>query len=95
MKVQVADGLAGLLAAVGDHTEVSDPQVMGHLGDDLKDMGRHRGVFPVDLPAGADVGLGDDQEVDGSLGVDVVEGIDLFVLIDLVGRDLARRNVAE
>ena len=41
------------------------------------------------------MGLGNHEKMGGRLGVDVVEGIDLLVLIDLVGRNLTRRNLTE
>mgnify|MGYP006927295151 CR=1 FL=1 len=63
--------------------------------DDLKGVGHHGGIFRGDLPAGADVGLGDDQEMGGRLGVDVVKGVHQLVLVDLVGGDLPRRDLAE
>jgi hypothetical protein len=36
--------------------------------------------------------LGNDQEVNGGLGVDVIKGIDLLVLIDLFGGNLSVYN---
>ena len=39
--------------------------------------------------------LGDDQEVGGRLGIDVIEGEALLVLIHLVGRDLSRDDLTE
>ena len=68
MEVQVMDGLSGLLAAVGYHPEIGDAHLLGHLGDDGKGMGHHTGVVRGDLAAGADMLLGDDQEVVGAWG---------------------------
>ena len=65
-----------LRAAVGYHPEVGDAQLLGDLGDHLKAVSHHSGVLRGDLPAGADVDLGDHQEVGGRLGVDVVKGVD-------------------
>ena len=39
--------------------------------------------------------LGDNQEVGGSLGVDVIKGEADLVLIDLVGRDLTFGDLTE
>ena len=41
------------------------------------------------------MGLGDDQEMGGRLGVDVVKGVHQLVLVNLVGGDLPRRDFAE
>ena len=41
------------------------------------------------------MGLGDDQEMDGSLGVDVIKGIAEIILVHLVGGDLPLDNFAE
>ena len=73
-----------LRAAVGYHPEVGDAQLLGDLGDHLKAVSHHSGVLRGDLPAGADVDLGDHQEVGGRLGVDVVKGVDgvSYTLLD-------------
>ena len=39
--------------------------------------------------------LGDDQEVGGGLGVDVVEGVDQLVLVDFFGGDVPGDDLAE
>jgi hypothetical protein len=44
---------------------------------------------------GLDVPLGDDQEVERSLGVDVLEGEDLIVLVLDIGGCLAGHDAAE
>ena len=81
--------LPGLLADVGDHPVALKTQLLGHLGDDGKDVGHHSGIFGSDLSHGSNVSLGNHQKMGGRLGLDVVKGIDRIVLIDLVGRDLA------
>ena len=93
--MQVGHGLAGLRAAVGHHAEVADAQTLGDGGDDLKDVGHHTGVLGGDLTAGGDVLLGDHQEVDRSLRVDVVEGKDALVLVHLAGGDLPRGDLTK
>ena len=93
--MEVGHRLARLRPAVGHHPEIGNALLPGHLGNDLKGVGHHGGVVRRNLPAGAEVGLGNHQEVGGRLGVDVLKGVDQLVLIDLVGRDLARRDLAE
>ena len=44
MEVQMPHALAGLLADVGHHTVALQAQLLGHIGDDLKDMGNHSAV---------------------------------------------------
>ena len=87
--MQVEDALSRLLPAVGHHAEVGDALLLGDLADDLEAVGHHGRVFRGDGTAGLDVGLGDHQKVCGGLGIDVVEGIDLVILIDLLGGDLS------
>ena len=87
--MQVEDALSRLLPAVGHHAEVGDALLLGDLADDLEAVGHHGRVFRGNGPAGLDVGLGDHQKVRGGLGVDVIEGIDLVILIDLLGGDLS------
>ena len=68
---------------------------MGHLGNGLKAVAHQVGVPLGNLPAGGHVGLGNDQEMDGSLGVDVIKGIAEIILVHLVGGDLPLDNFAE
>ena len=87
--------LAGLLAAVGHHT-VAFPAMLGaDAGDGGEDMGHHPGIFRGDLGRGGDVLLGDDQEVGGRLRIEIIEGEDLIILVQLVRWDLAGCDLAE
>ena len=54
----------------------------------VSNCGVQAGQSVVQLPAGADVDLGNHQEVDGGLGVDVVKGHAFLIPIDDVGGDL-------
>ena len=73
MEVQMMDALAGLLADVGDNAIALQTQLLGDLGDDGEDMSHHGGIVLGHFGHGGDVGFGDDQEVGGSLGVDVIK----------------------
>ena len=93
--MQVVDALARLLPDVGDHAVAVQTQLLRHLGDDFENVGNHGAVVPGHLGHRTDVGLGDDQKVGGCLGIDVIEGVALLVLIDLVGGDLPGADLAE
>ena len=97
MKVNVIDGLGAVLTAVGDDAEaVAQFLFLGNLGDDLEDMGDRCAVFGRDVGGGiGDVGLGDDQNMNRRHRVDVLEGEDGFVLIDLGGGNIALCDFAE
>ena len=88
-------GLARLLPDVGHHPVALQAQFLGHLGDDGEDVGHHGGILRGDLRHRCNVGLGNHQEMGGRLGVDVVEGIDRLILIDLVGRNLPGGNLTK
>ena len=89
------DSLTCLGAAVGHHTEIGQAQLLGDLADGLKALGHHSGVFRGDLAAGGHMLLGDHQEVGGCLRVDVIEGVDGFVLINLLRGDVPCDELAE
>ena len=64
--------LPRLLSTVGDHPELGNAQVLGDLGNHLKAVGHHGGIFRRNLPAGCNVGLGNHQEM-GDRGFGVIE----------------------
>ena len=86
VEMQVRHGLTRVGAAVADHPVATrQPLRRRDLGDDLKNVGDHGAVFFRDAVAAGDVGLGDHQNVGRRLGVDVPEGEDLVILVDLGG----------
>ena len=93
--MEVMDGLAGLLTDVGDDAIALQTQLLGDLGDDGEDVSHDGGVVLSHFGHGGDVGLGDDQEMGGSLRVDVVESEADLVLIDFIGRDLPFGDLTE
>ena len=95
MEVEVMDGLAGLLTDVGDDAIALQTQLLGDLGDDGEDVGHDGGVVLGHFSHGGDVRLGDDQEMSGSLGIDVIKGEADLVLIDFIGRDLPFGDLTE
>jgi len=96
VEVEVVDGLAGVVAAVANNAvAVFQAFRLGDGGDHLKNVGHNGGIFRGDLGDAADVGLGDHQNVGGSLGGNVPEGQNLVVLIHLGGGDHPCCDLAE
>lgn len=90
------DRLTCAIAAVIDYPEaVLQPLLGGYLGGDLKDMRHYGAVALVYLRRGGDMLLGYDENMNGSLGVEIVESHDGIVLIDLGGGYLTRRYFAK
>ena len=89
------------LASVGARVHDQPKPAPGH----PLSLGQHRGgenhladqrrVLRAQVHQRRDVLVGDDQDVNGSLGIDVSKGGDPIVLVDDVGLDLARRDLAE
>ena len=96
MEMQVLDSLAGIGAALPDH-----PARPGHalgLGDfrnDLENVGNDCAVFGGYAIAVGNVRFGHHQHMGGRLGIDVPEGEDGFVLVDLGGGDLPGNDFTE
>ena len=86
--MQMRYGLSRVGAAVADHTvTVIKTLCLGNLGNDFENVRDHSAVLSGDSVAAVHVGLGDHQNVGGSLGSDVPEGQHGFVLIHLGGGD--------
>ena len=95
VEVQVEDALPGALAVVRDQPVVLETEVARDGGgprDDLADPGASPSAG-VGEPA--DVLPRNDEDVRRGLRRDVVERVDLVVGVDLLRRDLARRDPAE
>jgi len=96
MEMQVGHCLAGIGAAVGDQTvAIGESRLLGDLGDGLKDMGDHGAVLWGHAVEGGDVGLRDYEDVNGGLGIDVAEGQNGVVLVDLGGGNIACDDFTE
>ena len=94
--MQVRHGLTRVGAAVADHPVATrQPLRRRDSGDDLKNVGDDGAVFLRDAVAAGDVDLGDHQNVGRCLGVDVPEGEDRIILVDLGGGDIPRNDFAE
>ena len=97
MEVQVGHGLLARLADVGHHpvSGLVKAQLLGQLGNDLKNMGHHSAVLRRYSGNGLDVGLGHHQKMGGCLRGNVVEGIAKLVFLDLAAGDLPGDDLRE
>ena len=87
--------MSGLFPDVGNDTVALQAKFFGELGNDREDVRSDGVVVLGDLSHGGEVGLGNDQEVGGGLGVDVVEGQADGVLLELVGGNIPGGDFAE
>ena len=79
---------AALASAVADHPVAARQTFrLGNFRDDLKNMGHHCAVFGGHAIAVRNVRLGYHQHMGGGLWVDIPEGENGFVLVDLGGGD--------
>ena len=86
--MQVLDALAAVLADVGDDAvAVFEPCGRGNLGDGRKDSGNKVCGLGRHLISRRNMRLGNDEDVDGRLGRDVVERVNAFVLVYFLGGD--------
>ena len=95
MEMQVEHTLPGLLADVGHDAEAFQSQLLGNLGDHLKAVRHNRTVARVHRGNRLNVLLGDHEKMRRRLWVDVIKGLALLVLIDLVRGDLPRCSLAK
>ena len=80
MEVHMLHTLAAVLTDVGDNSvTVCKSYLFSNLGNSLENCGNERGVIGGNLVARADMLAGDNENVDGSLGIYVVEGVNLIV----------------
>jgi hypothetical protein len=97
MKMQVVYNLTGILAGVCNHPVAGFgyPCSLCDVLDSGEDMPKQCGLLSVQIICGGEVHFGNDQNVDGGLGLNVMERQDLFVLVDLAARDLTCGNFTE
>lgn len=95
--VQVVDRLPGVAVGIYDSpiAALLDPVVLGHLPRQLKDGGEDLGVGLLRLRKGDDMGLGDDEDVNRGLWVNVPEGDGVIAFRHDGGRNLALDDAAE
>ena len=95
--VQVPDGLASLIAAVDGESVsfIEDAFPAGHVVSHDCHVPGQRGVPGLDLPDRLQVRGGQDEKVNGGLGIDVPDDDDLLVPVEHLGGYLPRDDFAE
>ena len=93
MEMQMLYALATVLAAVGDHA-VAICKVFrsGNLGDRFKNAGNISAVFGIYTVGRGNVKLRHHQDMNRCHWVDVAEGVDHLVLVNLGGGNVACNN---
>ena len=82
------DGLAGVVAAVVDNAvAVAQSERLGDFGDLGEDIRDDIRVVLIDRVGTADVLLGYDEHMHGSLRIEVIEAYNFIVLVNLFGRN--------
>lgn len=85
VKMQVKNSLTRVLAAVVDNAKtVVKTLLSGNFGNRFKAAGNFSGIVRCDIRRAGDMRFGNNKDVNGSLRVDIAEGKDVLVLIDLV-----------
>ncbi len=82
--MQVEDGLARALADVHEHVVVVQALLARDVGDELEHPLRLVGGERVDVAEGLDVALGEDEQVDVRLRVDVADGDEALGACDVI-----------
>ena len=96
MKMQVHHALTTVYTAVVDNAEaILKALRLCDLCDRLKTFRNVYRVFAVDIQSAGDMLLRHDEDMDGSLGIDVAESKNIIVLIDLIAGDLPSEDCAE
>lgn len=95
--MEVWDGLAPIRAIINDETEtgVVEALQLGNVLGNVDQMAEQRFVGDLGFGHARDFLLGDDQDMDRRLGIDVVEGQAEVVLEGDLGRDLAGDDSGE
>ena len=96
MKMKMLDRLASIGAAVCDHTvTAAEILALGDLGYLFEYLCDVYAVFRIDLINGRDVNLRHQENMYGSLRINITESINVFVLINLRRRNVTLDDLAE
>jgi hypothetical protein len=91
MDVQVRDGFSGVAAAIDDGAEAAcvDSALACDCGGGDKQVAEQCGIVRFCVAEACDDALGDDEDVDGGLRIDVFNGKALIVFEDDFRRDFS------
>ena len=96
MEMQVLDGLAAVLADVGDHAiAVTERELGSDLGDHREDVSDDVCILRRDRIGGSNMRLGNDQTMHGRLGRNVEKSVAKRILVYLVRGDLSLDDSTE
>ena len=96
MEMQVLDGLAAVLADVGDHAiAVTERELGSDLGDHGEDVSDDVCILRRDRIGGSDMRLGNDQAMHGRLGCNVEKRVAKRILVYLVRGNLSLDDSTE
>lgn len=97
VQVKVRDFLAAVGSGIGDEAEAGggDVEFTRDFGGGDHQVAEQGGIGGGGLPHVGEVILGNDDDMDRGLGVDVVEGEAVVVLVDDLGGNLSPDDFAE
>src|SRR5690242_7999146 len=98
MAVQVKDRLSGIGANVGDETIAStlfQSQLSGYFCSRSINAGEHRAIIGRQIGHRCNVAARNEQDMLGSLGVDIPKGYHILVLVYDISRYFTGHNLAE
>lgn len=97
VNVQVKDGLAAMGAGVDDQPIATffDSFLLGQLAGNEKQLPHEGFVFWLKFVDGANVAVGDDQDVYRGFGVNVAKGSDALILIDDLSGEMTGNDLTE
>ena len=96
VEMEMGNGLARIRTAVGDNAvAVRNARALCDCGNLFKDIRNDGGVFTVYFVNASNVRFGNNENVNGSLGRDIVESKNLIVFIRFFGGDIAVYDLAE
>lgn len=89
--MKMLDGLPRMVSTVGDDAEAISrkPLLCGDLSNDFEHMGNRSGIICIHMSGGWNMLLGNHQDMHGRLGIDIVEGQNAIVFIDLFRGDFS------
>ena len=95
MQMQMVDGLATFRSRIHDNAKAFGEAFFRQLCGDQREMAQHFLVRFGGVGERVDVLFGDDEEVGGRLGMDVLKGDGILIFEDLFGGNFSGDNPAK